>query len=205
MCPTPLGYIEGFAPGVYPGKDDSGWRAECTKGFVAVFRGFEVSLAARARDVGADEGVVDDSAVAGSKFNGFDFPVFCEVGRDDEDLVLVLIVAADGKGFCHGEYEVGGAEYRACWKFRHGGFKGDIALGKAGVDPVCDGVDFCFGECSRADVLAVVVIGFPRGHVLGFCDVFDHVCICRDFAVICEGHRPYFTVSMTRCAVVVYD
>ena len=148
---------------------------------------------------------MDDSAVAGAKFNGFDFPVFCEVGWDDEDLVLIHIVAADGKGFCHGEYEVGGAEYRACWKFRHGGFKGDIALGKAGVDPVCDGVDFCFGECSRADVLAVVVIGFPRGHVLGFRDVFDHVCIRRDFAVICEGHRPYFTVSMTRCAVVVYD
>ena len=54
-------------------------------------------------------------------------------------------------------------------------------------------------------MLAVVVIGFPRGHVLGFCDVFDHVCISRDFAVICEGHRPYFTVSMARCAVVVYD
>ena len=131
MCPTPLGYIGGFAPGVYPGQDDSGWRAECTKGFVTVFRGFEVSLAGSARDVGADEGVVNDSAVAGAKFNGFDFPVFCEMGWDDEDLVLVLIVAADGKGFCHGEYEVGGAEYRACWKFRHGGFKGDIALGES--------------------------------------------------------------------------
>ena len=93
-------------------------------------------MAGGARDVGADEGVVNDSAVAGSKFNGFDFPVFCEVGWDDEDLVLVFIVAADGKGFCHGEYEVGSAEYRACWKFRHGGFKGDVALGETGVDPV---------------------------------------------------------------------
>ena len=54
-------------------------------------------------------------------------------------------------------------------------------------------------------MLAVVVIGFPRRHVLGFCDVFDHVCIGRDFAVICKGHRPYFTFAMTRCAVVVYD
>ena len=63
--------------------------------------GFEVSLAGSARDVCADEGVVDDSAVAGAKFNGFDFPVFCEVGWDDEDLVLIHIVAADCKGFCH--------------------------------------------------------------------------------------------------------
>ena len=70
-------------------------------------------MAGSARDVGADEGVVNDSAVAGAKFNGFDFPVFCEMGWDDEDLVLVLIVAADGKGFCHGEYEVGGCRVQS--------------------------------------------------------------------------------------------
>ena len=131
-----FGIYRGFCAGCVSGQDNSGWRAESTKGFVTVFRGFEVFLAGTARDVGADECVVNDSAVAGAKFNGFDFSIFCQMGWDDKDLVLIQVIAADCKGFFHCEYEVGCAEYRACWKLRHGCFKGYIALGKARVDPV---------------------------------------------------------------------
>ena len=142
-----------------PGGEESGRGARYPAGISQTLRGgyaeaaeggeagrgiLGVELAGLARGIQRDQGMVNDLGVPWAKLHGDQFLVLGESRGQDEDTILIAIVALDGVGIRHRQREIGFAEDGSLREIGQGRRQFGVALGSsrrgpnrraAGLDP----------------------------------------------------------------------